>query len=102
MQEQNKHIEAILNSLEGIEQAEANPFLFEKIQQRMSTRNARPVLYGEKKVVWVTAVLTLMVIVNGLFLVKNKKSTNSQVALSYQSGIETISGEYFESNTYSY
>ena len=102
MQKQDKHIEAILNSLDGIEQAEANPFLFEKIQHRMRAVNVINYNYNYKKTVWLTAALSFMLVINGFFLVKNVNNTNSSESGNYKNGIETFSSDYFVSDTYDY
>src|SRR5438128_2450510 len=39
----NKKIEDTINSLEGIKQADANPFLYTKIQERLNNKNIKKI-----------------------------------------------------------
>ena len=94
MEDPNRKIEGILDSLAGIKRPEVNPFLFEKIRFRMESHGQEiPKTMVTK---WAIA-LTLMVILNVLTWVR----MNSQPETS--SDLRTLATEYgFTNSGYHY
>ena len=71
-----KQAEQALNSLNNLQQVEANEFLHAKIMHRMQNRGEASPLYYNKLMVRLAAVLCLFICINGLsFFVLNQSKT---------------------------
>ncbi|MDI9877991.1 hypothetical protein [Flectobacillus longus] len=91
METNNDEIEKTLQSLDALERVEGNPFLFAKIQYRISQRNHRKTINP----VWKTAGISFALILlffNVLTVWNNLKpqnETNIMVELGNEFGINT-------------
>lgn len=91
METNNDEIEKTLQSLDTLERVEGNPFLFAKIQFRMSQRNHRKSINPVWKTVGVSFAL-LLLFFNVLTVWNNLKpqnETNIRVELANEFGINT-------------
>lgn len=91
----NKLIEETLNSLSGIEKADASPFLYEKIMERRMHNNSRiTVLWSFR---WQLAALSLLLILNTFILLNSFRPEN------HVSSANTFANDYFGgNNSYNY
>ena len=89
-----KEIEEVLSSLKGIERAEANPFLYEKVMLRL--KKNEPVTNSDMSVKIVFATIALLIAVNAFTIYKTQ--TNS----STNSGQIATKDSYGLNNSYSY
>ncbi len=82
-----QQIEQTLNSLHGVQRAEANPFLFTKIKYRMRRQHAEPVLPGQWSLrlalVMVTVVLMNAFTIENLLKNKLDETDVAAVAAEY-------------------
>jgi hypothetical protein len=77
-QEIEQAIEQTLNSLNNLQQVEANEYLHAKIMQRMSNNRAVPMVYT-RLMLRLAAVLILLIGVNTVsFYVLKQRSTNTE------------------------
>lgn len=86
----NNNIEDTLNSLDGLEKAKANPFLFTRITARMANSGEAPVKWG--LVLRYAFLIMALVAINAIILVKYNRTSvknNSEQQLS-----EYIASEY--------
>jgi hypothetical protein len=70
-------VQQTLNSLNNLQQLEANEFLHAKILNRMANKQASPSMAYNKLMVRLVAVLCLFICVNGIsfFVLKQKSNT---------------------------
>ena len=88
-------INETLNSLKGIKKAQANPFLYEKVLNRMSAGNTteRRIFFSLR---WQVVTLTLLLALNAFTLISNKKNEVKENASAFAT-------EYFgKENSYNY
>ena len=96
MDKKDQLINETLISFEGIQKAEADPFLYEKVMNKIQLRKKEAVVYV-KNYRWQLAALSFLLILNSYFLLKNDTSTTKQNSNS------SFANEYFGSNnTYNY
>jgi hypothetical protein len=90
-----KLIDETLDSLNGVRRAEADPFLYEKIMNRMQQQPAQKA-GGSFAFRWQTAVLGLLLLLNAYTAFNTKPTTGKTNSAS------VITNEYFSSGTYNY
>lgn len=89
-----QEIEKTLNSLSGIQRAEANPYLYGKVMARLQDKpKAAPAFFNLR---WQLATLVALVALNA-FTLLTYKNTQSET-----SSEGTFAKEYFSSNSYNY
>ena len=76
--ENNKEIEKILNSLEGIQKPEANPFLYEKVMNRLTGKEAAVVSMAPRVVWQAAACFAILIALNVFVLIRSNTNENSQ------------------------
>ena len=89
MNSKNQKIEEVMNSLDGIQKAEPNPFLYSKILNKISEKANE---YTPMKIVWLAAAsFALLLLLNWQALRSNHtgsktndKSTVEELANQYQ------------------
>jgi hypothetical protein len=82
---QDNKIDEILNSLDGLQRAEANPFLWGKIRNRLENRQQ----FVPSTLAWKLAIALAVVVVMNLLTIQHfqKGSVNDR-------GIELVANEY--------
>lgn len=94
MKQQNidKAAEQALNSLNNLQQADANPFLYAKVKQRMEHRYKMATAEQKRVMLRLAAVLILFIGINGFcFFALKKQNTAKQPA---QSGASAFAEAY--------
>jgi hypothetical protein len=76
--ENNKEIEKTLNSLEGIQKPEANPFLYEKVMHRLSGKEAIVVAITPRVVWQAAACFAFLIALNVFVLIRSNSNENLQ------------------------
>jgi hypothetical protein len=84
--DKNKKIEDVLNSLDGIKSAEANPFLYSRILNKIQETSRE---YTPAKIIWLAAASFLLLLFLNISAVR-KVMTNKNESM-YQSE-NTVSG----------
>ncbi len=95
MEAQNRKIEEILNSLDGIKKPTVNPFLFGKIKLRMESRSEEM----PKTVVTKWAIALTMIVILNLFTwaklnTRNIDATDNLGALANEYRFNSVSYQY--------
>jgi hypothetical protein len=87
-------VDETLNSLDGVQRAEANPFLYTKIEQKLKNRYEPSASYQRKLMPVLAVALVLFISLNVVSYFK--VSTNDSNATSVKSGneIENFANEY--------
>ncbi|MGZ3865112.1 MAG: hypothetical protein ACXVC6_09340 [Bacteroidia bacterium] len=89
--ESNREIEKTMSSLEGMIKAEANPFFYDKVMNRLNGKEAK-VIVLKPGVLWKAAAsVAILVTLNILVLVRNNHSEN----LTAQENTNPVAKEYF-------
>ena len=89
-------IEKTLQSIEGMEHAKVNPFLFGKIMSRMQTKRVEPI-YNGKVVLRYAFLLLLLGGINFFTVYRSEKKTKEKLVA------EAFASEYFiTSKTFEY
>ena len=97
----NHNIEKALQSLNGINRAEASPFLFGKILHKLSTQVPEPIYYSGKMIVQFAMMIAVIISLNLITLKSHKKMKHP--VITDESTIIQIANEYFETdNLYIY
>jgi hypothetical protein len=90
-----KFIDETLNSLRGVRRAQADPFLYEKVLNRMQERSSEKTAAGFA-FRWQVAALGLLLLLNAYTAFNGKASTEKTSSAS------VITNEYFSPVTYNY
>ena len=96
-------IEKTLNSLDGINRAQANPFLFEKIKNRMNGDNKAKA--SNTKLVFATVIALAAAVILNIFVWQSYSASNNNYTTTQNSkqDISSFAKEYFGTNsTYYY
>ena len=96
----SEKIERTLNSIEGIGRAKANPFMFEKIKQRMSGNEK--VRSSGVKFIFATALTVIAIAVVNISVWISYSSTDynkTNTTVSSKQDISTFAKEYFDMNS---
>ena len=76
--EDNKEIEKTLNSLEGIQKPEENPFLYEKVMNRLTNREATVISIAPHTVWQAAACFAALIALNVFVLIRSNTNENPQ------------------------
>ena len=87
-------VDETLNSLDAVERAEANPFLYTKIEQRLKNRYEPSGSYQRKLMPVLAVALVLFISVNVVSYFKVSTTDVSSTSKSASSGIENFANEY--------
>jgi hypothetical protein len=90
-----KHIEETLNSLEGMHRAEANPFIFTRIQARLSARRNvfDKIIAVAGKPAFALAILFIVLVSNVSVMLQSSTFNSAEQALE-QSNQLAVAEEY--------
>jgi hypothetical protein len=103
----NKHnhlINEALNSVEGIQRAEASPFLYGKIIERLKQQLPEPIYYSGKVIVRFALAMLVIGSINAL-TVRIVKQQTTVPQLNEQMELNRLAQEYFgfeNTNAYTY
>jgi hypothetical protein len=89
----DKLVNDTLNSLEGVQRAEANPYLYTRIEQRMKNRYQHS-SYQRKLMPVLAIALVLFISLNLLSYLKVNATDTNQTSVSSGSSIESFATEY--------
>lgn len=84
-----RNIEEALNSLEGFSRAEANPFLYGKIQQRLLISKKESAIYS--KWIFRLAFIVIILFVTNIYCFTSFTRNNNNIK---STGIEAFAKEY--------
>ena len=85
--------EEVINSLEGIQRAEGNPYLFTRIQARMKREENRPEMVFFRLITRPAFALTIAIFfigINGYLISNNMKTKNSADDLGQPLAVEYV------------
>jgi len=83
-----------LNSLDGVERVEANPFLFTRIEQRLNNRYRTSASTKQRLMPVLAVALVLFISLNVFSYFKVNNDNSSATSSKSDNGIETFSNEY--------
>jgi flagellar basal body-associated protein FliL len=99
----SEKIERTLNSIEGTQRAKANPFMFEKIKQRMAAEGKTK--SGSVKFILATALTVIIVAVINITVWTSYSSSDytkiNNTQNSSKQDISTFAKEYFDQSSQS-
>lgn len=105
MTNRNEHIlDETLNSLKGMRRAEASPFLYGRIMERMKEQLPAPVYYSGKVVIQFALAMLLIASLN-IFSVSVLKTKGKPQPMNEEAALNGLAQEYFgfeNSNAYAY
>lgn len=106
MTNRNEHkINETLNSLNGMKRAEASPFLYGRIMERMKQQLPAPVYYTSKAVIQFALAVLLVASLNVVSVRSLKKQQRPQQPLNEEMELQRMAQEYFgfeNTNSYMY
>ncbi|CAN5402151.1 hypothetical protein BH10BAC1_BH10BAC1_01960 [soil metagenome] len=76
-----KWINEVMNSLDDVKSAEANPFLYNKILSKISSGNVE---YTSMKLVWLAAASFALLVLLNFSIVKSKNSASKNTSTEVQ------------------
>jgi hypothetical protein len=91
----NTEIEKTLASLDGLQRAEANPFLYEKIRQRIARQKAG-IYRARAPILRLAAVCMVLMVLNLLSWVRVHQGTGPRA--DAQGAMQQIYGDYISSS----
>lgn len=105
MTNRDQHIlEDTLNSLRGIKRAEASPFLYGRIMERMKEQLPAPAYYSGKIVIQFALAMLLIASLN-IFSVSILRTKGNTQPINEEAALHGLAQEYFgfdNINTYAY
>lgn len=105
MTNRNEHIiDETLNSLDGMKRAEASPFLYGRIMERMKQQLPAPVYYTSKAVIQFALAMVMVASLNVISVSSLKKQIPKQ-PINEEMELQRMAQEYFgfeNTNSYMY
>lgn len=95
MNPRKSHTDSLLSSLDGIRRASAPDFFYTRLRARMEREaGLSPELPRVLRPVWVLGGLTLVLLFNGLVLLRQQKQTTDTASLNAPETEQVVAAEY--------